>query len=240
MLAEANRRLDAKIVEKLLQTTEQLVSRGAVPSPPETSTCVYSDTTAVDSFLGASDPSSFRRKLLEKESGLWETPASGRDSAAIPETSEGPNEFDRESGVHLSTPPRNRRPDELAIDGPCTDSEVFLHVYDLHPLTRLAGLSIFHVGVEVHGCEVSYGASGLHWGHPGCMGPGHREVLPLGPTRLTKQEVVRLGALLSKDWSGSSYKLLSKNCQTFCLEFCRSLGVPKVVPAEYVRFAHWA
>ena len=38
---------------------------------------------------------------------------------------------------------------------------------------------------------------------------GHREVLPLGPTRLTKQEAVRLGALLSKDWSGSSYKLLS-------------------------------
>jgi hypothetical protein len=145
---------------------------------------------------------------------------------------EGKTPRSRDSSVH-------HRRNELSIDGPTTDNEVFLHVYDFHPLTQWIGLNIFHTGVEVHGCEVSFGSKGLQWVSPGCMGTGHREVVPLGPTHLTAKEVLQLAALLSEEWRGCDYNLLGNNCQTFVIEFCRCLGVPRTIPEEFVRYAKW-
>jgi len=143
------------------------------------------------------------------------------------------------SSIRLGRPASHRRSDELSIDGPRTHSEVFLHVYDLHPFTKLVHLPIFHTGVEVHGSECSFGSHGLQWVHPGCMGPGHRQVVPLGPTHMTAKQVVELAANLSEDWPGSDYSIFNKNCQTFAIELCRRLGVSKPVPGEFVRFANW-
>jgi len=119
-----------------------------------------------------------------------------------------------------------------------THSEVYLHVYDLHPLTRMAGLPLYHTGVEVHDCECSFGSEGLQWVRPGCV-PHEKEVVPLGPTHLTAKQVIELAAQLSEEWRGCDYHLLNHNCQTFSVEFCRRLGVPKSVPEEFVRFAKW-
>ncbi|KAE8719722.1 putative receptor-like protein kinase [Hibiscus syriacus] len=42
---------------------------------------------------------------------------------------------------------------------------------------------------------------------------------------------------LSREWPGSSYDLLSKNCNHFCDEFCERLGVQKL-PGWVNRFAN--
>jgi len=45
-------------------------------------------------------------------------------------------------------------------------------------------------------------------------------------------------AVLDQEWPGSEYNIFNNNCQTFCIEFCRRLGVQKI-PDEIVRFAKW-
>eukprot|EP00450_Noctiluca_scintillans_P004438 CAMPEP_0194489886 /NCGR_PEP_ID=MMETSP0253-20130528/9279_1 /TAXON_ID=2966 /ORGANISM="Noctiluca scintillans" /LENGTH=281 /DNA_ID=CAMNT_0039330429 /DNA_START=27 /DNA_END=872 /DNA_ORIENTATION=- len=270
--SEAERRLDCKIVARLLATNRLLESQDPVrsraslpfrgtPSQPQTSQVASSaklspsrqltsasvSTATCDSSSDASDLTPLHRNRFENQSSFSDAmrgsfascevsrAASAYDTELDEKRSnrEGKTPRSRDSSVH------HRRNDELSIDGPTTDNEVFLHVYDLHPLTQWTGLNIFHTGVEVHGCECSFGSKGLQWVSPGCMGAGHREIFPLGPTHLTAKEVLQLAAILSEDWRGCDYNIFHNNCQTFAIEFCRCLGVPRAIPEEFVRFAKW-
>ncbi|KAL9255355.1 DeSI-like protein [Drosera capensis] len=65
----------------------------------------------------------------------------------------------------------------------------------------------------------------------------YREKLVLGKTNLTIFKVNQILRELSREWPGSSYDLLSKNCNHFCDEFCDKLGVPKL-PGWVNRFAN--
>lgn len=239
--------LDAKILAKLLSSSLPLESHCPAPSqgtlppgeeeeeaeenedlsppPPKISSCQREVNTSLTT-AGSLSSSSYLSCL---GSFFSESPKSSfeRSSSTLPRR-----------GAPLNRR-RKRREAPFIVSLGVTHSEVFLHVYDLHPLTKLAGLQLFHVGVEVHECECSYGSHGLQWVHPGKMGPGHREVVPLGPTHLTAKQVVQLAAVLSKEWRGCDYDIFNNNCQTFSLEFCRMLAVPVPIPEEFVRYAQW-
>jgi hypothetical protein len=121
---------------------------------------------------------------------------------------------------------------------------VTLHVYDLTWLTRFLQLPVFHLGVEVYQREYSFGCS-----HSGVVSSKplaneahkarHREAVPLGYTLLSSVEVSAVIKQLSFDWPASSYDMLSRNCVTFAVTFCRHLGVERRIPPEYSRFAEF-
>ncbi|MBA0614835.1 hypothetical protein Godav_015074 [Gossypium davidsonii] len=56
----------------------------------------------------------------------------------------------------------------------------------------------------------------------------YRESMVLGITNFSKLNVNQILQELSREWPGSSYDLLSKNCNHFCDEFCERLGVQKL------------
>ena len=56
----------------------------------------------------------------------------------------------------------------------------------------------------------------------------YREFIVLGKTNCSIFKVNQILRELSREWPGSSYDLLSKNCNHFCDEFCERLGVPKL------------
>ncbi|KAL2967214.1 hypothetical protein AAZX31_16G163400 [Glycine max] len=65
----------------------------------------------------------------------------------------------------------------------------------------------------------------------------YRESIVLGKTNCSIFKVNQILRELSREWPGSSYDLLSKNCNHFCDEFCERLGVPKL-PGWVNRFAN--
>ncbi|KAF9601506.1 hypothetical protein IFM89_020301 [Coptis chinensis] len=65
----------------------------------------------------------------------------------------------------------------------------------------------------------------------------YRERMVLGKTDCSIFEVNQILRELSREWPGSSYDLLSRNCNHFCDELCERLGVPKL-PGWVNRFAN--
>ncbi|KAI5059601.1 hypothetical protein GOP47_0025920 [Adiantum capillus-veneris] len=139
-------------------------------------------------------------------------------------------------------------------------TEVFLHVYDvtcspsaatntavvhlnrlLRGGIRLGG--IFHSAVEVYDSEEwSFGYSGSGSGVFSCPHKlnvlySYRETISLGHTSLSRLKVTQVLFELGREWPGSSYDLLSRNCNHFCDALCERLGVQKL-PAWINRFAH--
>lgn len=102
---------------------------------------------------------------------------------------------------------------------------------------------IFHSAVQVYGEEEwSFGfceqGSGV-FSCPSGKNPmyTYRESMVLGRTNFSKLKVNQILQELSREWPGSSYDLLSKNCNHFCDEFCEKLGVQKL-PGWVNRFAN--
>lgn len=138
--------------------------------------------------------------------------------------------------------------------------EVILHIYDVtnsgsdktnNTIVQInkifkdgIGLGgIFHSAVQVYGDEEwSFGfceqGSGV-FSCPSGKNPmyTYRECIVLGKTTCSISKVNQILRELSREWPGSSYDLLSKNCNHFCDEFCERLGVPKL-PGWVNRFAN--
>eukprot|EP00929_Paragymnodinium_shiwhaense_P020219 TRINITY_DN13543_c0_g1_i1.p1 TRINITY_DN13543_c0_g1~~TRINITY_DN13543_c0_g1_i1.p1 ORF type:complete len:343 (-),score=66.11 TRINITY_DN13543_c0_g1_i1:117-1073(-) len=120
---------------------------------------------------------------------------------------------------------------------------VLVHVYDLgqtfitkNVLNKVAkSYGAFHTGVEVYGKEWSFGmtfdplSTGITWNPPG-QNPDHtfRETLFMGYTSYSPSQVLRLIQGMKKEWKGSSYQLLTRNCHNFSDVFCQRLGVAKI------------
>mmetsp|Transcript_29867 Transcript_29867/g.75173 ORF Transcript_29867/g.75173 Transcript_29867/m.75173 type:complete len:255 (+) Transcript_29867:77-841(+) len=127
--------------------------------------------------------------------------------------------------------------------------EVWLHVYDLGPVTgklnefilKGANLGAFHCGVEVLGDEWSF--QGFHdaWdddtlpgifnNHP-AMHPDfiYRESVCLGRTRLSEEAIDFVLDSMTESWPANSYHVVSRNCVTFAEEFTKALQVPEPFP----------
>jgi len=80
-------------------------------------------------------------------------------------------------------------------------SPVVLHVYELSEWTRLSGLPIFHLGVEVFRCEYFFTREGISLCPPAHHG-GHqyKEAVQLGRTKLSRREWRRALAAMKLDW----------------------------------------
>jgi hypothetical protein len=126
-----------------------------------------------------------------------------------------------------------------------TGYDVWLHVYDLGPLTkwllnkwspRDTHLGAFHCGVEVLGVEWSFQAmvdcgdademTGVMC-HTPKQHPRHvyRESVWLGCSPLGANEICNLLARLEKNWPARSYHFLNHNCTDFAEALSNSLVV---------------
>uniref|UniRef100_A0A2P2JU91 PPPDE domain-containing protein n=1 Tax=Rhizophora mucronata TaxID=61149 RepID=A0A2P2JU91_RHIMU len=134
-------------------------------------------------------------------------------------------------------------------------TEVILHIYDvtnsgsektnstIMQINKIfkdgIGLGgIFHSAVQVYGDdEWSFGFCNYGTGVFSCPSKSNpmytfRESMVLGRTNFPIFKVDQVLRKLSREWPGSSYDLLSKNCNHFCDELCDRLGVQKL-PGEY-------
>lgn len=116
-------------------------------------------------------------------------------------------------------------------------TEVTIHVYDLLPPGRLSsvlwtvGASLLHSGVVINGKEYAYGGherrgiTGVYWTKPKTEPPGgtfKSEILH-GFTFATQAEIDAILEEASKDFLGTSYNLLTKNCNHFTSYLCKKL-----------------
>ncbi|KAI5462894.1 PPPDE putative peptidase domain-containing protein [Mariannaea sp. PMI_226] len=144
-------------------------------------------------------------------------------------------------------------------------TEITIHVYDLLPPGRLSsvlwtvGASLLHSGVVINGREYAYGGhenrgvTGVYWTKPKTEPPGGTfrcEILH-GFTLATDDEIQAALKAASDEFLGTSYNLLTKNCNHFTSYLCKkltgqpgpswlnraaSIGValPCVVPREWI------
>jgi len=129
---------------------------------------------------------------------------------------------------------------------------VTLHVYDIGCgdgdrtlnciLGTILGAGAFHCGVEVHGCEWSYGevmgarpdddppVSGVSECKPQqAYRHTYGRSVEMGSTHASPREVLSLLRLLMGEWPAHHYNIVSRNCCHFCDEFCHRLlvgGIP--------------
>mmetsp|Transcript_2759 Transcript_2759/g.6529 ORF Transcript_2759/g.6529 Transcript_2759/m.6529 type:complete len:307 (+) Transcript_2759:60-980(+) len=118
--------------------------------------------------------------------------------------------------------------------------QVWLHIYDLGTYAsgfnnlQLGSGGLYHVGVEVHMLEWSFGqttdgSTGVTYNAPKRHEDHtYRESMDMGQANLSRSEVCALIEDLKKEWPGSAYHLLRRNCLDFAKEFCNRLGVEPV------------
>lgn len=123
-------------------------------------------------------------------------------------------------------------------------TEVLLHIYELgsksavrigNKVFRLFGTGLFHVGVEVHGAEWSYGwtpptmPTGVFRCAPrACEAHTFRETVTLGTTGASEEEITSILRDLSVEWQGERYDFLRHNCTHFCAALCAQIGVGRM------------
>ncbi|KKA26298.1 hypothetical protein TD95_001765 [Thielaviopsis punctulata] len=108
-------------------------------------------------------------------------------------------------------------------------TEVTIHVYDLLPPSRLSsalwtfGSSLLHSGVVINGREYAYGGhqkrgmTGVYWTQPKTVPPGGTfrcEILH-GFTLASPGEIEAVLKEASQKFHGTSYNILTKNCNHF-------------------------
>ncbi|KAH6646660.1 PPPDE putative peptidase domain-containing protein, partial [Truncatella angustata] len=116
-------------------------------------------------------------------------------------------------------------------------TEVIINVYDLLPPGRLSsilwtvGSSLLHTGVVINGREYAYGGhdragvTGVYWTSPRSPPPGatFRTEILHGMTFATQAEIDGIVRSTSEDFPGTSYNLLTRNCNHFTQTLCERL-----------------
>lgn len=94
---------------------------------------------------------------------------------------------------------------------------------------------IFHAGVEVVGKEWSFAYTDSVWvdGVSNCEPKAHsdhhfRQTIQMSPTNLSVSEIECVIESLAKEYPGTSYNILRKNCCHFADDFCQRLGVGSI------------
>mmetsp|Transcript_33030 Transcript_33030/g.77220 ORF Transcript_33030/g.77220 Transcript_33030/m.77220 type:complete len:276 (+) Transcript_33030:46-873(+) len=131
----------------------------------------------------------------------------------------------------------------------CRSYPVWLHVYDLGPLSRhimnkwrdpTGGLGLFHCGVEVLGVEWCFravskstdeGTTGLSCHVPKAH-PHHLYLRSenLGHSTLALEEIQSLIINLERVWTANKYHYILNNCTDFAEHLSDSLGVTQPFP----------
>ncbi|KAF2266918.1 DUF862-domain-containing protein [Lojkania enalia] len=144
-------------------------------------------------------------------------------------------------------------------------TEIIVHVYDLLPPGKVSsilwaiGSSLLHSGVVINDKEYAYGghdqprATGVYWTKPGLEPPGgtFKQAILHGFSFRPEEELRAIIHEVSEQFQGTSYNLLTKNCNHFTSYLCErltgrpapswlnraaSIGValPCVVPREWI------
>ncbi|KAF2461085.1 PPPDE putative peptidase domain-containing protein [Lineolata rhizophorae] len=158
----------------------------------------------------------------------------------------------RKSSSHRSTISQHR-------------TEVKINVYDLLPPGTLSsvlwtlGGSLLHSGVVIKDREYAYGGhdragvSGVYWTRPGLEPPGgtYRCSILHGFSFRSEEQLDEIIHEVSQKFQGTSYNLLTKNCNHFTSHLCErltskpapgwlnraasiGLALPCVVPREWI------
>mmetsp|Transcript_18487 Transcript_18487/g.43290 ORF Transcript_18487/g.43290 Transcript_18487/m.43290 type:complete len:183 (-) Transcript_18487:168-716(-) len=132
-----------------------------------------------------------------------------------------------------------------------TFRSVVVHLYDLSENIRAINGALetlgfggaFHVGVECFGKEWSYGFDGVTASLPkkhtnsGCF--IYRKSFELGEVSCSQKEFDRILDVMSGEWHGDDYDLLTRNCVCFCNELCENLGLGGL-PSKVTRLSRTA
>jgi len=116
---------------------------------------------------------------------------------------------------------------------------VTLHVYDLGRATEMQALNsilgvlgtgAFHCGVEVYGREwsfhyIPYGTGVFECAPTKCPAHSFRTSVDMGVTLMSEAEVTQLIRQMRKEWPGTCYDVLRRNCCHSCNDLCIRLGV---------------
>lgn len=116
---------------------------------------------------------------------------------------------------------------------------VTLHVYDVgtssgvqsaNGLFNILGTGMYHTAVEIYGLEWSFAASqkesGVFYCQPGrCWMHTYREPIHLGIVKISRHGVTDLLGKMAREWHGTSYDVLRRNCCHFCEAFAFQLGL---------------
>ncbi|CBX92716.1 hypothetical protein LEMA_P054220.1 [Plenodomus lingam JN3] len=144
-------------------------------------------------------------------------------------------------------------------------TQVTIHIYDLLPPGKIStvlwtiGSSLLHSGVVIGNKEYAYGGhdrrnlTGVYWTKPGQEPPGgtFRQAVLHGFSFRPAEELEAIIQEASQEFQGTSYNLLTKNCNHFTSYLCErltgrpapswlnraaSIGValPCVVPREWI------
>jgi hypothetical protein len=173
-----------------------------------------------------------------------------------PSTRETNNGIETINMMQIRMPKADVSPMRKKLQEACSTAtscfDVYLHVYDLGPLSKwfvnswndpkASGLGAFHVGIEVLGVEWSFQAM-IDCGDDNTMTgvmchtpkshPRHvyRESVWLGGSPLCANEICNVLARLEKDWPARSYHFLSHNCTDFAEALSKGLNVPNHFPS---------
>lgn len=114
--------------------------------------------------------------------------------------------------------------------------EVILNVYDLIEQTPLC-CGFFHTGVEILGCEYSFGqGGGVYECTPKSAPDGNfRESIVMGTIENTSTSRAALDRLRG-DFPGDSYNVIFKNCNDFCTAYVKAV-LNKNIPGRINRLA---
>ncbi|PHH68983.1 hypothetical protein CDD82_151 [Ophiocordyceps australis] len=120
-------------------------------------------------------------------------------------------------------------------------TEITIHVYDLLPPGKMSsvlwamGASLLHSGVVIRNREYAYGGhdergvTGVYWTKPKEEPPGGTfrcEILH-GFSLASQQDIDDIVHSVSREFLGTSYNLLTKNCNHFTSYLCHRLtGTP--------------
>lgn len=136
--------------------------------------------------------------------------------------------------------PKERVPKQLYYE------PVILNIYDVTTVQtisavngalRLVGSGAYHGGVEIYGREWSFGGFPPDYDIPSdqtgvfdcvpraCEMHHFHEMVFMGRTQMSKNQVDALLEKLMRKWRGIDYDLLTHNCCNFSDAFCRELGV---------------
>jgi len=141
---------------------------------------------------------------------------------------------------------------------------VTLCIYEikwLTALTSVVGRPAFHVGIAVHGMEHSFGGAGIQVNKPGqfdvhkrmgsgkqkgqpvqrpqfALGYTHKESIVVGHCSMPLLQTRSVIRALRQQWLSDSYNILSCNCQTFVVAYCKKLGLgANCIPEVYRCFS---
>lgn len=125
--------------------------------------------------------------------------------------------------------------------GRVTSKSVVINVYDLNENNTLLyswGLGFYHSGVQIDNEEFTFSTSGVFSHSPKNVPDApFRESIRIGEYQGTTSDFDNILREMKENFQGSSYNVLSRNCNCFAETFVKKLFKKDIYPAYINRLA---